>query len=252
MDPTARFSKRAEDYARARPSYPAAVIEVLQRECGLTPRATVADIGCGTGLLAKLFCDFGNTVIGVEPNADMREAAREYLASYPKFTIVNGRAETTSLPERSVDFIAAGQSAHWFEARATQSEFRRILRPDGWLALVWNDRRYGPAPFMVAYEELTQRFAREYAHVKALWDHQRLGELFGSENYRQASFEHLQRLDCEGLIRRILSASYMPGRDDAGFPSMMHAIRKLFEKYEQQGIVVVEYDTRVFYGRLQD
>lgn len=251
MDPTARFSKRADDYARARPSYPAAVLELLQRECGLSAPATVADIGCGTGFLAKLFCDAGNTVIGVEPNPDMREAARAYLASYPKFSIVEGRAEATSLPHQSVDFITAGQAAHWFEPQPTQAEFRRILRPDGWLVLVWNDRRYGPAPFMVAYEELTQRFAKEYAHVKALWDHSRLGELFGSENYRRASFEHLQRLDCEGLIRRMLSASYMPARDDANFPPMMHAIRKLFEKYEQQGIVVVEYDTRVFYGQLQ-
>ena len=249
MDPTARFSNRAEDYARARPSYPRAVIELLQRECGLTPQAIVADIGCGTGLLAQLFCDFGCDVIGVEPNAEMRDAARAFLSSCPKFRIADGRAEATALPDRSVDFLISGQAAHWFEPRPTRAEFRRVLRPDGWLVLVWNDRRYGPAPFMVAYEELTQRFAKEYAHVKALWDHSRLADLFGNKSYSEAAFKNEQRLDCEGLIRRMLSASYMPARDDASFPAMMHAIRKLFEEHEERGIVRVEYDTRVFFGK---
>lgn len=250
MDPTARFSKRAEDYARARPSYPVEVIGLLRRECGLSPQSAVADIGCGTGFLAKLFCEVGSRVIGVEPNLDMRQAAQAYLSAYPNFSIAEGRAEETGLPAASADFITAGQAAHWFAAEPARREFQRVLRPGGWLVLVWNDRRYGPAPFMVAYEQLTQRFAKEYAHVKALWDHSRLEELFGCRNYRVAEFYNEQRLDCAGLIARMLSASYMPNRDDLAFPAMMHAIRKLFDKYEEQGIVTVEYDTRVFYGRL--
>src|SRR5512146_1950672 len=114
VDPTARFSKRAEDYVRARPSYPAAVIGLLRRECGLSPQSIVADVGCGTGFLARLFCEAGSQVIGVEPNLDMRQAAQEYLSAYPNFSIAEGRAEETGLPAASADFITAGQAAHWF------------------------------------------------------------------------------------------------------------------------------------------
>ena len=65
MDPTSRFSDRVEDYARHRPSYPLEVLETLWKQCGLTPASVIADVGCGTGILSRLFCDAGNRVYGV-------------------------------------------------------------------------------------------------------------------------------------------------------------------------------------------
>src|SRR4051812_26588364 len=104
-NPTRRFSSRVENYVKYRPSYPAEVVELLAAECGLTPTALVADVGSGTGLLAELFLKNGNHVFGVEPNREMREAGERLLGSYANFTSVNGTAEATTLPDRSVDMI---------------------------------------------------------------------------------------------------------------------------------------------------
>src|SRR5580658_7790634 len=115
LDPTMRFSTRAEAYARYRPAYPREMIDLLERECGLTPASRIADIGSGTGLLARLFLDFGCEVTGIEPNPEMRAAGEKILAAEPRFRSVDGRAEATGLPDGSVDFVTAGQAFHWFE-----------------------------------------------------------------------------------------------------------------------------------------
>jgi len=91
-DPTRRFSDRVENYVKYRPSFPQAVVALLQRRCGLTHKSVVADIGSGTGIFAKLLLEAGCRIIGVEPNTEMRQAAVSLLADYPGFTIVDGTA----------------------------------------------------------------------------------------------------------------------------------------------------------------
>src|SRR5208337_3868027 len=135
-DPVARFSDRAEDYVKYRPHYSPEVAQALQEACGLRPEHLIADVGCGTGLLSKIFLDIGNRVIGVEPNREMRRAGERYLAAYPNFSMVDGSAEATTLPDASVDFVVAGQAFHRFQPVETRTEFARILKPSGWAALV--------------------------------------------------------------------------------------------------------------------
>ena len=137
---TERFTTRAENYAKYRPTYPPEVIELMRSECGLTADAVVADVGSGTGILSELLLKNGNKVIGVEPNEAMRTAGAELLRTYPKFTSVAGSAEATTLPSASVDLITAGQAFHWFDASAARKEFARVLKPKGFVVLIWNDR----------------------------------------------------------------------------------------------------------------
>src|ERR671932_405243 len=100
-DPTNRFSTRVENYIKYRPSYPQAVIELLEHECGLTRESVVADVGSGTGILSELFLRNGNRVYGVEPNREMREAGERLLSAYGNFVSVEGRAEATPLDAAS-------------------------------------------------------------------------------------------------------------------------------------------------------
>src|ERR1022692_4825218 len=102
--PTQRFSSRAANYVKYRPGYPGGVIKTLVKECGLTVKSVVADIGSGTGILSELFLKDGNRVFGVEPNREMREAGEQLLGKYPTFTSIDGTAEETSLADCSVDF----------------------------------------------------------------------------------------------------------------------------------------------------
>jgi len=148
---TSRFSSRVEDYVRYRPGYPREVITLLTTECGLTAESVVADIASGTGIFTRLLVENGNRVFGVEPNREMRAAGEQFLKAYGQFTSVAGSAEATTLAAQSVDMITAAQAAHWFERAKARGEFVRILKPGGWLVLLWNERKTDGTPFLRDY-----------------------------------------------------------------------------------------------------
>lgn len=164
--PEERFSDRVDNYVRYRPHYPQEIIDVLRRETRLSSSSVIADVGSGTGISAELFLQAGCTVHGVEPNREMREAAERLLAAYPAFHSVNGTAEATTLPDHGVDLIVAAQAFHWFNTSATRAEFSRILKPDGHIVLIWNERKLDASPFLREYEALLLRFGTDYATVR--------------------------------------------------------------------------------------
>ena len=150
-DPTQRFSNRVENYRRYRPGYPPAILDLLAAKCGLSQTSVAADVGSGTGILTKLLLKSGGRIFGVEPNPEMRAAGERDLNHHLNFTSVAGTAEATTLPDHSVDLITAGQAFHWFDRDKTRAEFLRILRPGGWVVLIWNDRNISDRPFFRAY-----------------------------------------------------------------------------------------------------
>ena len=241
-DPTQRFTQKVDAYARFRPSYPAGVIELLQKECGLNAASVVADVGCGTGLLAEIFLKLGCEVFGVEPNARMRETGAELLAGYPRFHSVEGRAEATTLPDRSVDFVTAGQAFHWFDPAAARREFGRILKPGGHVVLVWNERAEGPG-FQAAYGELVRRYAPEQNRIRR----DDIDTVFGGPVWRLVELENRQVLDLEGLQGRLASSSYAPLAGTPGYQEMLDALAELFSEYQSAGAVTLLYDTKVYF-----
>jgi SAM-dependent methyltransferase len=245
LDPTRRFSSRVEAYARYRPSYPRETLGLLERECGLTAASKIADIGSGTGLLSRLFLDFGCEVFGVEPNPEMRAVGERTLAGVARFHSVDGRAEATTLPESSVDFVSAGQAFHWFEPAAARAEFQRILKPAGWVVLIWNERLVAPG-FMAGHEALQNKFAREKAHPGEL----EFSAFYGHANWRVARIPNRQTLNEEGLCGRFESSSWSPLPGAVGYEAMLEAIAQLFREYEQDGRVTIEYETNIYWGRL--
>ena len=248
---TTRFSSRVDDYIKYRPHYPLEVLDLLAAKCNLTPEHVVADIGSGTGILTKLLLDNGNPVIGVEPNKEMREAGEEYLAEYARFSSVDGTAEATRLPAKSVDFILVGQAFHWFDQVKTRAEFQRILIEDGWVVLVWNDRRVDSAPFLRDYEALLQEFATDYKDInhKNVQDKTVFTTFFGKPP-NEAAFDNTQHFDFEGLIGRLNSASYLPGRHEHRHAALTKRAKEIFDRHQTRGRVAFEYDTRVYYGRM--
>jgi ubiquinone/menaquinone biosynthesis C-methylase UbiE len=232
MDTTLRFTDRVENYVKARPSYPAEIVELLERQCGLTRSSMLIDVACGTGLLAKLFCDYGCRTIGVEPNAAMRDAGRQFLGGYPNFEMVDGTAEAIPLPGTSVDFITAGQAFHWFNQKEARHEFMRILKPNGWAVLIWNDREATGSKFAEAYEALLWKYGIDYAEVnhRGQANHTNFDQFFGNSAFVKATFPNVQKLDREGLIARVLSASYMPGPGHERYPAMLEELNRMFER----------------------
>lgn len=247
---TERFTSRVETYAKYRPGYPAAVIELLRSECGLTPTALVADVGSGTGILSELLLKNGNTVIGVEPNQAMRVAAENLLRDYSKFQSVNGAAEATTLPAASVNLITAGQAFHWFDAAAARKEFVRILKPEGFVALIWNDRSLDATEFLRDYETLLRKYGTDYAKVQEFDPRAQITQFFAPLEFKYKEFPNRQEFGFEGFKGRVLSASYTPEPGNPNFEPMLKALQRLFDSHERNGMVAFDYETRVFYGRL--
>lgn len=247
--PTERFSARAGNYARYRPGYPPDVLACLQVECGLAPHWIVADIGSGTGILTRLFLDHGHRVFAVEPNSAMRREAEKELAGYSGFVSVAGQAEATTLPDYSVDLIAAGQAFHWFDGAASRIEFRRILQPNGVVALVWNARAYQGDPLMAAYERVLEEFGMGY-HAVNHRSHAGELELFFTRGYTARAFSHARLIDFTGFWGGFLSASYAPLPGDPRYEPMQVALQRVFDEYQRNGLVSFRYDTHLYYGRM--
>jgi SAM-dependent methyltransferase len=252
LDSKQRFSNRADDYARYRPGYPSAVLELLRRQCALTPASIVADIGSGTGLLTKLFLENGNVVYGVEPNAAMREAGEAFLKGYRRFHSINASAEATTLPDASVNLVAAGTAFHWFEVAGARAEFRRILKPGCWVAVVANARRKDTTPFQRQYDGLLRAFSPEYEQVRKTYPNDgRMKEFFQSLDYREASFHNEQLFDFAGLRGRLLSSSFAPKEGHPNHAPMLAELRRVFDENQQAGFVRFDYKSEVHFGQLR-
>lgn len=250
MDNTQRFSNRVDNYVRTRPGYPPAIFESLREETGFGPDWIVADIGSGTGISTALFLDNGNTVYAVEPNRPMRESAEKLLHSYDRFISIAGTAEQTGLEAASIDLVVASQAFHWFDPIAAGKEFRRILRNNKYVALIWNERQTD-TPFEQAYESLLLQYGIDYTTV----NHKNISEekiaaFFYPQPFRLRIAGNEQAFDRERLKGRILSSSYIPDEQQSIYAEMVRSINQLFERYQEEGRVRVNYLTKLFVGRL--
>jgi ubiquinone/menaquinone biosynthesis C-methylase UbiE len=180
----------------------------------------------------------------------MRAAAERGLTEWPKFHGVAGTAEQTGLPDGSVELVTAFQAFHWFDPATARREFARILKPGGWTALVWNDRRTTGMPFLEAYEQLLIEHGTDYQRVRhSNVSQEKLAAFFSPSKYRAHSLANEQVFDFAGLKGRLLSSSYAPAEGGGGYEPMMAELKRIFEKYQERGSVKFVYDTRVYWGQ---
>jgi SAM-dependent methyltransferase len=244
-DPRRRFSAVADVYARYRPSYPAELVDWVLDTAGVAPPATVADLGCGTGIATRLFAERGLDVVGIDPNEEMLAKARS--AGGARYA--RGEATATGLADRSVDLALGAQAFHWFDLSATLRELGRILRPGRWSAAFWNIRALR-GPFMEEYDALLRRWSREYAVVEG---HEKTKEKIkiapSVTDAREAAFPSAQSLDLEAFLGRVHSSSYVIHgvADHAGFD---RALSSLFERHEDCGVIELRYETVAICWRL--
>lgn len=252
---TNRFSDRVDNYVKYRPHYPAQVLEFLLKESIVSEASVIADIGSGTGISAELFLKQGIKVFGIEPNEPMREAAELILKNYSDqklFVSVNARAEKTGLESNSVDVVICAQAFHWFNNDAFKNECKRILKPNGHVVLMWNDRRTTSTDFLKVYEDFLQMFGTDYKEInhKNTQEKSQFDKFFGVGNYKECSFYNFQDVDFAGLKGRVLSSSYMPNEGHKDFEFMIYCLKKIFMRYQENGLVRLDYDTKIYYGQL--
>lgn len=213
----------------------------------------VADVGAGTGLFTRLLLRQGARVYAVEPNPEMRARLAEDLADQvlaERLSVWAGTSEATGLPDASVTLVTAAQAAHWFAPEPTVREFRRILRPDGHVLLVWNDWRGEETPFNAAYGEVIRPFqAADTPEVATRIPEAEVPRLLPG-GFERVTFEHPLSLTRERLHALAASVSYLPSPADAAYSALTRALDALFDAHQREGRVTLAYRTHAFLGRL--
>ncbi len=236
-----RFDGIAERYNRYRPGYPVAAIEALL--AGLPPLAVVADVGAGTGISTRALALAGAKAIAVEPNDEMRA-----LASASGVDARPGTAYATGLVAHSVDAVACFQAFHWFANEAALAEFRRILRPGGRLAIVWNERDF-TTEFARGFRELERRYSRADMLAGADFSDDSLAPLLNENGFADVAlqtFPNAQRLDRDGAIGRMRSSSYAP-RTGPELAGLLDGLDRLFRRLaDADGYVELAYETELW------
>ncbi len=244
-DSKLRFGNRVENYAKYRPQYPKEVLEFFKTRLNLNKEDVVADIGSGTGISSEIFLANGNSVYSVEPNENMRRQAEINLDGYAGFQSVNGTSEATGLLDNSCDFIVAAQAFHRFDPEKAKIEFMRILKSTGKVILIWNDRLTTETDFLRDYDSLICNFGTDYKKV----NHKNINEdkiRFFLGSFEAFQFSNYQDLDFSGLLGRLASSSYAPNVDHPRYEEMKAALKNLFDRYNVNGVVRIEYSTLLY------
>jgi SAM-dependent methyltransferase len=235
---TERFSDLAGAYVAARPSYPVESVDVLIDGLGDPASLAVADLGAGTGISSRVIAARGPLVYAIEPNAKMRDAA----APDERVKWVDGTAEATTLPDASVDVVAAFQAWHWVDHPAGIIEARRILRPGGRLAALYNERDERDA-FTAGYGAVVMKYATDATEERRA---NALAAFAAIDPARTQRFEYgnVHQLDRAGLHQRAESSSYLPQKNDAA--RAMHAeLDVLYDIWQTDGLVDMHLVTLV-------
>ncbi|NJL47215.1 MAG: class I SAM-dependent methyltransferase [Leptolyngbyaceae cyanobacterium SM2_5_2] len=252
-DPQQYFSSRSRDYECYRPTYPAAAIEAILNNLQLP--LTVADVGAGTGIGARLLARSEVKVWAVEPSAAMRESA----SPHAQVEFLAGSAEAIPLPSASVDVVSSFQAFHWFDFQTSLQEFRRVLKPQGRLALVWSFWD-GRDPITHTYSRLVLESAPkaqtvgpakswlDRLHYRLFWQGIRLP---GFTRLTRQEFNHTQTLDGQGLVGLAYSQGFTPAAGDA-WNALVTKILALYQEHQDnQGQVTLRYRTRLYLATLR-
>ncbi|MBI1352498.1 MAG: methyltransferase domain-containing protein [Actinomycetales bacterium] len=233
-----RFGEAVEAYERGRPDYPRAVVEWLLAD---RPEVVV-DVGAGTGKLTRAVAARATSVVAVEPDPQMRA----YLSrSLPGIRALAGTGESLPLADSSADAVVSGQAWHWVDPDRAVPEVARVLRPDGTLGLVWNDRDEDD-PWIARLSALLDEYGTspdaDYEPV--------VGAPFspiGTTEHRWVN-----EVSDDSVVDMIVSRSYVIALPDATRHELLGRLRELAAdgRDPATGLVPVRYVTRGYRYRL--
>ena len=240
-----RFASKSENYAKHRPDYAPEAIQAIIEHTKLVPASVIADIGAGTGIVARHFVESGNSVYAVEPNPEMRQMAEIELGKRPNFHSVNGNSEGTTLQEASIDLITVGQAIRWFDPEPSKQEFLRILKPNGWFSILQHSR---------CRDNLTQAIS-QVCSAQNGWQRSNApkGPLyewwFGEDGrFLYLQFPNPRTFDLENLIGLELSNSHAPDESHPAHPAFVDALHSVFESFQDGGTITMNFTTHLYVG----
>lgn len=245
-----KFDKKGEIYSKARPSYPDELFIYLKDQNLISKSTVAADIGSGTGIFTEKLFPYVSKIFAVEPNDGMRSVAEDKYTAYENIISVNGSAEDTKLSDKSVDFITVAQAFHWFDRQSFKTECRRILKDDGNILLVWNDRDAESELVRENYY-INRRFCPNFKGSSNGIDFSKDAfRDFFEGDFDVVQFRNDLIYDENTFVLRCLSSSYAPKPGEEKYDGYVAELQELFKKHSLNGTAFYPYITRCYIGRL--
>ncbi len=207
------FSTGSALYERARPGYSPEAVDHLVARLGVVPGRRVLDIAAGTGKLTREIVARGASVVASEPSPSMREV---FATAVPGTPQVGATAEALPFADRTFDAVTVAQAFHWFDAPRALAEIARVLRPEGALGLVWNERDESD-PVVAELTRLSKWDVHQpYPVGKDFGPPIDASRLFGPVERRQ--FRFVQQLSRVAFVEQVASRSYIAVLPDGPTP----------------------------------
>ncbi len=245
------FAGRAEIYARFGLAYPSCCAKFLIDKAGLRPSSLVADIGAGTGIFTRTLLTENLRVIAIEPNEEMRAEADYLLSGDHRYTSRAGWAENTGLPGASVDLVTAAQAFPWLEKPGFRKECRRILRGNGYVAVLWHHRETDN-DLVRDHDAVCQQLCPRYRGPEAGWREslEEFGSFFRDGAYGRATFRNDIDRDWPAYLGANLTSTYTPRPEEPQHDAFVEALQALFDRHQTNGVLRVPTVTQCCLGRV--
>jgi len=237
------FNDKAIVYQEARPSYPTIVaIEMLKN---LSEKPVITDVGAGTGKFTELLLNQNATVYAVEPNEAMRNQLKITYGDNPNLHIINADAEKTTLQNKFTDLIVVAHAFHWFNKNECKKEFKRILKDNGKVGLIWN--WYANNPTMNEYRHLIYECAtKEVLFIKEQVNTEFLNNFF--DKYETKEYTNDVAYNFNTIIKLAQSSHCTPVKGEKGYNEMYVKIKKWFDKYNCNGNIKFSFNCTTYMG----
>ena len=241
---------KQEDYSKYRPTYSIELFELLSKEFDMNTKVIV-ELGAGTGIFSKIASIYCKQIYYVEPNIDMINKGKEYCKDCNNIVYVNKSAESTELPKKSIDIVFAVQSFHWFDKQKLKKEVCKILKDNGYFAIVWND-----------WVDEKNEFSKEYFKYISDWNTKLTGKTYQHKNiddrknffkngeYKTYTFIHSKKYTIDMLVGLSKSLSYAPKENSEYYKGFIEGIVSIFNKYKKDNEVHFDFHTEMFIGKV--
>jgi SAM-dependent methyltransferase len=244
--------------------YSAELLDLLSSKFGLERMQLCADFGPGSGRLAQLFLNHGYTLVAHAsaaancPSTPRRHSYARTLndpqaleTMWTPFQDASGSATTGHLPDHSVDFVISERALYAPDRNAAQQELRRILKRNGIVALITDNRVYGGGTQTEEYDDLLRRHCRDFKERKVPAD---IGALvqtfFGHSDFYQDAFLGSQSLTFAELAAQTAKLSIYPKAGDPACAALETDLKRFFRKWAVAGVLRVPVVCRVACGTL--
>lgn len=248
------FNNKADLYSKNRPSYSENFIKCLKEQLKFSSNSICADIGAGTGKLTEILLNNFNTVYAIEPNTQMLEKCKNNLSNYSNVIFKNDSAELIHVRDNSFDFITVAQAFHLFNSKTVCKEFKRILKPNGKVIIVYNMKNHNSKLFLeneMVLKKYCPSYNRNTHATKFTPDY--FKDIYTPESYncKIYTFDNTEYINCNTFINRTLSASYSITKEHPNYNSYINELENVFINNAKNNKVKMDLSTVIYYGILR-